>query len=102
MNVGEYGIQFNMNVSYDISGFTTLSLAFTRPDATTFIATNPSVTAPASPLVTPLGTFPASQYAQYLFAVGNLTVPGNYTARLTYTDASKRLISDVVSFTVNS
>lgn len=101
MNVGEYGLAFNMNVNFNISGFTALSLAITRPDATTLTVVNGAVTVPASPLVTPVGTFNANEYITYLIATGNLTVPGNYTARLTYTDASKRLISDVVSFTVN-
>lgn len=98
MNVGEYGISFNLNVNYDISAATALSLAITRPDGTTITGTP---TAGAVDLVTPLGTFPAHQYAAYVFAQGDLTVPGTYSARLTYTDSNKRLKTPPVAFTVN-
>ena len=104
MNVGEYGITFNMNVNFNISGFTTLSLAFTRPDGSTFTRTNSGsiVTVGGSPLVTTdLGTFAANEYCIYVFQSGDLTLEGTYSARLTYTDASKRLVSDATSFTVN-
>lgn len=102
MNVGEYGISFNLNVSYDISGFTALSLAFTRPDGTTFTGANGPVTVPAVQLVTAdQGTFAANQYVKYLFTATDLTKAGTYTVRLTYTDAAKRLISDIASFVVN-
>lgn len=101
MNVGEYGLAFNMNVNYDLSSYTTLSLAFTRPDGTVFTATNPQVTISASPLTTTLGTFAANQYVNYITATGNITVPGTYSVRLTYTDSTKRLISDTATFTVN-
>lgn len=99
MNVGEYGIAFNLGLNYDISAATSLSLAITRPDGS---VTNGVPTAGAVDLVTPLGTFLAHQYAVYVFAPGDLTVPGQYSARLTYTDANpKRLISPPVAFTVN-
>lgn len=102
MNVGEYGIVHNLNVNYTISGFTTLSLDYTRPDGTTFARTNGDVTTPAVPLVTPdQGTFAAGKYAAYTFKPGDLTVAGEYTVRLTYTDASKRLVSDATSFVVS-
>lgn len=103
MNVGEYGISYNLNVNYNISGFTALSLAFTRPDASVFTRTNGDVTVPASPLVTTdSGTFAANEYCTYLFEDGDLSQAGTYTVRLTYTDASKRLISDATSFTVSA
>ncbi len=99
MNVGEYGIAFNLDLNYDISAATTLSLTITRPDGTTF---NGVPTVGAVDLSTPGGVFPAHQYAVYVFAPGDLTVQGQYSARLTYTDASpKRLISPPVAFTVN-
>lgn len=102
MNVGEYGISFNLNVNYDISGFSTLSLAFTRPDGTTFTAANGPVTVPSVPLATTdQGTFAANQYVKYAFAASDLTKAGPYTVRLTYTDATKRLISDITSFSVS-
>lgn len=102
MNVGEYGLTFNMNVNFDISGFSALSLTFTKPDLTTLTVTNPAVSISATPLVTPIGTFATNQYAIYTFALGNLSSAGLYSARLTYTDASKRLISDIATFTVTA
>lgn len=103
MNVGEYGIVHNLNVNYDISGFTALSQVYTRPDATTFTRTNGDVTVPATPLVTTdMGTFAANKYSKYTFQLGDLSVAGTYSVRLTYTDATKRLISDITTFTVSA
>jgi hypothetical protein len=101
MNVGEYGIVFNLNVNFDISGFTGLSLAFTKPDASLLTVTNPQVSVGSVPLTTPYGTFPANQYCIYTFAIGNINQIGLYSVRLTYTDTTKRLISDIVTFTVS-
>lgn len=100
INVGEYGIALNLNVNYGITNFVTLQLDITRPDGTLITRTS-GVTTPNVPLVTTdAGTFAAGQYAVYLFQVGDLTVPGTYRVRLTYTDANKRLISDVTTFDV--
>lgn len=102
MNVGEWGITYNFNQNFDISGFTILGLVITRPDGTVITRTNPQVSVGAAPLVTPNdGTYAANQYAIYVFAVGDLTVEGDYTARLSYTDGSKHLVSDAASFTVS-
>lgn len=104
INAGEYGVAFNLNTNYALNSATSLTLNFTRQDGTTFIATGPDVTAPGTPLVTTdgNGTFAANQYAQYKFKTGDLTTPGTYTVRLTYIDATKKLISDPASFTVNA
>lgn len=101
MNVGEYGIAFNLGVGYDISGSSSLSLAFTRPDGSVFTATNPQVAAGTVDITNGTVSFPAKQYAQYAIGQGLLTIPGQYSARLTYTDATKLLKSDTVTFTVN-
>lgn len=102
MNAGEYGIAFNLNVNYDISGFTTLSLAFTRPDGTSFTGTGADVSVPTVALVTTdQGTFAAKQYCVYVFKANDISAAGSYTVRLTYTDASKSLKSDKATFTVN-
>jgi hypothetical protein len=102
MNVGEWGITYNLNQNFDISGFTILSLVITRPDGTTITRTNPQVSVGAAPLVTSDdGTYATNQYAIYVFAVGDLTLPGTYTSRLSYTDATKHLVGDVVSFDVS-
>lgn len=101
MNVNEYGIAFNLNVGFNISGNQALSLAFTRPGGSTFTATKPAVSVGASPISTTSGPFAANEYCVYIFKDGDLTEAGTYTVRLTYTDATKRLISDAVTFTVN-
>lgn len=102
INVGEYGLSFNVNANYPLNAATTLTMEFTRPDGTTFSATAPAVTVPASPLVTPdQGTFAAYQYASYGFIAGDLNQAGEYIVRLRYVDATKSLHSDPASFTVN-
>jgi hypothetical protein len=106
MNVGEYGIQFNLNVNYNISAFTALSLVITRPDGTFVTRTSANVTVPGVPYVDPaLGTFAANQYARYYFQAGDLNQAGTYTARLTYTNSGAtpplNLISDPATFDVN-
>lgn len=99
MNVGEYGLALNLNVNYDISAATALQLAITRPDGTTITGTP---TVGLVDLVTDDdGTYPAKKYCTYKFANGDLNQAGDYIARLTYTDATKRLISDPTSFTVS-
>jgi hypothetical protein len=99
MNVGEYGQVFNLNVNFDISAATSLQLAITRPDNTTITAV-PTVGL-VDLVTTDDGTYLAKKYCKYTFVAGDLNQAGEYTARLTYTDASKRLISDPTSFTVS-
>lgn len=101
MNKNEYGIQFNFNVNFNIAGFTSLSLAISRPDGTALTLANPAVSVGNAPLVTPDGTYNANEYAKYVFVNNDINQAGTYSARLTYTDASKRLISDPVTFDVN-
>lgn len=99
VNVGEYGLALNVNVNFDITAATGLSLSFTRPDNSAFSG---ACTVGQVDLAVPgEGTYLAGRYARYLIQPGDLTVPGEYTVRLTYTDAApKRLISDNTSFTV--
>lgn len=99
MNVGEYGLAFNLDVNYDISAAQALAIAITRPDGTVI---NGVPTVGAVDLATPLGTFSAHQYAVYVFQSGDLNQAGSYSARLTYTDANKRLITPPTAFTVNT
>lgn len=99
INVGEYGLVLNVNVNFDISAATSLQLVITRPDGTTITGTP---TVGAVDLVTDDdGTYLANQYCSYTFIAGDLNQAGDYTARVTYTDASKHLISDPTSFTVS-
>lgn len=98
-NVGEYGIAFDLNLNYDVSAATSLQMVITRPDGTKITG---APTVGLVDLATPdQGTFPARQYCTYLFAQGDLSQPGTYSARVTYTDSTKRLISPPVAFTVN-
>ena len=99
LNVGEYGAAYDLLVNYDLSAAMSLQLVITRPDGTKITG------APAVGLVDlvteELGTFPAKQYCTYVYKDGDLNQAGDYVARLTYTDATKRLISDPTAFTVS-
>lgn len=102
MNVNEYGVVFQFGTSFDMSGSTALSLAFTKPDGTVLTKTNPAVTVGSVQITTPLGTFAVHQYVLYTFAAGDVTLAGTWKVRLTYTDATpQQLISDIGSFTIN-
>lgn len=99
MNKNEYGIAFNLNVNFNLSAAISLSMEIIRPD-NTIITGVPTVG--AAPLVTEFGTFLAQQYATYVFVSGDINQSGTYSARLTYNASGPtRLISDVVTFTVN-
>lgn len=104
MNVNEYGVVFAFYVAYPISDFTTLSIAFTKPDGSILNVTSPAVSAPATPLTTPAGVFPASQYALYTFIKGDVDVAGDWSARVTYNvtgSPNEQLISGAGTFVVN-
>lgn len=101
MNVNEYGILCLFSVGLDLSANTALSIEFTKPDGSQLIVTNPDVTMGTVDVVTSFGLFPANQYLQYTFADGNVDQAGLWTARATYTDSSKYLISDPATFVVN-
>lgn len=101
VNLGEYGIALNLNVNYNLGANTSLQLDIIRPSGSIITRTN-GVTAPATPLVTTdAGTYAASQYATYLFQAGDLIEVGLHSVRLTYTDLTKRLVSEYASFMVN-
>lgn len=103
-NVGAWGVAYYLNVNYNLTAATVLTLTITWPDGSTFTRTGPDVTAPNVDYVTAdgNGTFLAGQYSKYAFKAGDLTVPGTYTARLTYDDGTKHIPSDVDSFVVNA
>ena len=101
MNVGEYGVQFVLGTSFDMSANTSLSLTFTKPDGTTLTVTNPAVTISASPIVTTAGTFDANTYFLYTFVSGDVSVAGDWTVRGTYNAAGPvHLISSIGYFTI--
>lgn len=98
MNVGEYGVVFAFDASFDMSAKTSLSLALTKPDGTVLTKTP---TLGTIPLVTTLGTFAANEYVTYTFINGDVNQAGIWCAQLTYNDASQHLISDFGHFTVD-
>lgn len=100
MNVTEFGLKFNLNVNYDISGGTSLQMNFTRPDGTTFSGVP---TVGLVDLVTDdAGTFTAKKYAIYTIAANDLTLPGQYSVRLVYlVGTTVRLISQPYGFTID-
>jgi len=103
VNEGEYGVACVFNTAYNMSGFSTISIQFTKPDGTILAPTNPAVTVPNTPITTVLGTFAANQYARYAFQNGDLNQVGVWYARVIYTDATPmKLISNSSSFTVTA
>lgn len=102
MNKNEWGIKFVFSTGFNLSGFSTLSIAFTKPDGTVLVKSNPDVTAPALNIDTTEGLFPSHTYAQYVFQNGDVDQSGTWSARVTYTDAGQQLISDAATFTVGA
>ncbi len=102
VNEGEYGLACVFSTAYDMSGFTAISLKFTKPDGTILLVSNTDgVTVPASPITTVLGVFAANTYARYAFVDGDLDQTGVWYCRVIYTDATPlHLISNQSSFTV--
>ena len=109
IKVGEKGQPFYIAADFDLSGFTALSIKFTRPDGTSFTVTDltPSaVTAPATPLTNdpafnPVRSVAASQYFKYVSTGLEFDVAGdNWTACALYTDATRTLEANEVTFTI--
>lgn len=99
MIVGEYGVIFQMGVSFNMSAFTSLSLTFTKPDLTT-LTVIPSLG--VVQISTPEGIFSANTYVTYTFLNGQVNQIGDWTVRLTYMDATPaKLISTIGSFIVS-
>ena len=94
---GEYGRLMKFGVQFDLSGATSLSIVFTRPNGT--ILTVPA-TFGTVPIQSQTETFLANQYCSYTFASGDLDQAGIYTARVSYTDATKHLLTPPYRFVV--
>ena len=95
--VGEYGRLLNFGTQFDMSAATSLSIVFTRPDGTTF---NPTAALGTVPILSQSETFAAYQYCYYTFAIGDLNQSGLYSARVSYTDAYKHLLTPAYRFNV--
>lgn len=103
INATEIGKIFRYATGFDMSSSTALSLKFNHEDGvTTFTATNPAVTAPASQVTDPdLGILAASTYMQYTTTGTDLTKSGIWTVCGTYTDATpKKFFGGDAVFTV--
>ncbi len=105
VNEGEFGVACVFSTAYDMSGFSTISMKFTKPDNTTLLVTNADgVTVPAVPVSTPLGTFGANTYAQYFFKNGDLDQIGIWSCRVIFDNSGAspaiHLISNTSTFTV--
>jgi len=98
-NVGEYGIAYDVNVNYDLSAATSVQMDIARPDGSKLAG--PAVVGLVDLVTQDMGTFAAKKYCTYTFKDGDLNQPGDYVARVIYTDSTKRLISDPIAFTVN-
>jgi len=76
LRVGDVGKIFRLSTKFDMSGSTSLTLNFTKPDNTTLTKTA-GVTAPASPVTDPdLGPLAASEYMQYTTIANDIDQPG--------------------------
>lgn len=113
MRVGDFGNAFVLGTGlggagYDMTAFTGLTLTFTAPDKkTTFAVSAPDVVLGISDYTLPGGLiFAAQQYVLYPFTVGQITMAGQWTCRLTYDEATHvpplQLISGVAPFVVGS
>lgn len=100
MNQYEWGVVFYLEVSFDLTANTALSLVFTKPDGVVMTRSKPQVAVGLTTLASSLGSLGAGTYVVYTFAVGEVDQSGVWTARLTYTDVARSLISDPATFTV--
>lgn len=98
MNVNEFGITLQFGVSFDMSGYDTLSFTFTKPSGEFLTVTGSLGTIQ---ITTTEGIFAANTYATYRFVDGDIDETGEWSVRLTYTDLSPaRLISSIGLFTI--
>ena len=102
MNAGEYGIAFLLNVAFDLSLNTNLTLVFTKPDKTVLTVSSPYVALVPKTITTPDGNFQPSKYVAYITAPGDVDQVGDYQVRLDYFTNTTKLISNITSFTVYS
>ncbi len=101
VNENEYGIACVFSTAYDMSGFSSVSMQFIKPDGTILLVSSPDVTVPVVDLVTVLGTFLANTYTQYIFQDGDLDQTGVWSCRVIYDETTPlHLISNSSTFTV--
>lgn len=107
INAGDYGIAFLFFTGFGMANFTKLSITFTPPnDAAPFTVSSPNVTLGTNTIAAVVNgqavSFLANQYVSYVFKSGDVTQAGQWSARVTYDDATPlHLISAPGPFTVN-
>ena len=111
IKVGEKGQPFRIATGFDMSGNTVLSIVFTAPTGGTNFtrtdSTTPAVTAPATPLTndpgfTPPQSVAASTYFEYITDGTEFDKDGEWSACAVYTDASRILNADKVTFNIGA
>ena len=97
MRIGEYGFTIRINVDFDLSANTLLTLNVTHPDNSTAAKT---MTLGTSDLkVDSMGMFKANEYVEYIVKSADFTQSGTHTVSLTADfGASQRLMSDDGTF----
>ncbi len=92
---GQIGGVFRGWAKFDLSGFTELTLVFTRPDDTKLtVTTADGVTAPGVPVTDPdLGPLPANEYFEYTTVDGDIPAgsKGEWDSCGIYTDATPKV-----------
>lgn len=101
--VGEYGMDFIIGVSFDMSGNTSLQMTFLKPDKTTLQV---AATLGTIQITTSEGIFEANEWAFYTFVDGDLDQVGNeakgnpWTSVLDYFTATEKFTSSGDNFDV--
>ena len=98
-NKNEYGVDFIVGTSFDMSAQTDLQITFLKPDCTTTLVA--AATLGTTNLNTEFGLFAANTWAFYTFSNGDLDQSGEWKAQLRYQDAvPTQLYSDIATFNV--
>lgn len=94
MQVGDTGVTYRVNTSFDMSSNTELEIVFIRPGTTTKVikASADGVTLGTSTITQEVDgsdvTFTANEYLEYEIEVGLLTVKGTWKAYGRYTNTA--------------
>ena len=103
LKVGEKGRIFRYAVGFDMSSETEITLKFVKPDDTSISKVTADGIVLGGAITDPtLGSLLANEYADYTIETGVIDQAGAWAAQLTYTDTSRILIADSVTFTVDA
>ena len=110
MKVGESGVTIVIGTSYDLSGKTSLTVKIINPDGTEQTVADGDITISAASYSSTHGTFASNTYAMFdttssMFVQAQIASGasnGTWSAYLTYVDATKTLISDTFTITVDA